>query len=194
MELIGWILSGVLFCVIIGMVIAFTLFPTVNVEQTNNVSQSNNNAGGGNGDHKVSGGSVVPALAIGAILIASVAAISQSAQSAAQVSAVSQTALTTQREIAQALPQPTAQPVTIYAPQAVSFGEVIVTSLTAINLAVWGVAGVMFIRGKRITRRRSIKEIASKPIEQGITHPAFNQALLRPIKKSNFHDPLGPQS
>lgn len=113
---------------------------------TQTVTQTNATTGGGPGAANQLVGLLAPIVGLIALAVIAVAAISAGVQSAAQVSGVAQQALTTQRDIVQAYPQPQ-PPVIVDRPVLVAqashydlliVAAIVIGVIVAVTIVVWG--------------------------------------------------------
>lgn len=180
MELLGWILAGIVGVFSTGLVIGVVLTSrrAIHITQTNSVSQTNNTTAGG-GKSGPSAPAIFPVMAMIALAAVAVVGLQAGAQQSAQVSAVSQQALTTQAQIVQAYPQPQA-PVVVHdaAPQ-VSTVDVIALALSGVMAVTSAVVCFKVIRGDG-KRKQSVKRTVKQP--QGYAAPLFNQSVKREDK------------
>lgn len=141
------------------------------VSQT--VTQTNTTTGaGGPGVGAQLVGVLAPIVGLIALAVIAVAAITAGTQATAQVSAVSQQALTTQRDIVQAYPQPQ-PPIIVERPVAVTsqydlltVAAIVIGVLVAVTIVVWGIRQPAPARPAR--PRREIKSPAQPALRPDV--------------------------
>ncbi len=146
---------------------------------TQTVTQTNTAAGSGDagaGTQVV--GLLAPLVGLIALAVIAVSAITAGTQATAQVSAVSQQALTTQRDIVQAYPQPQ-PPVIVDRPIAVTshydlltVAAIVIGVIVAVTIVVWGIRQPSPARPAR--PRREIKAPA-QPAPRPDVREVFGQ-------------------
>lgn len=188
MELLGWGVALVLAVFVAGLLIgvaAMSKRPIVN-NISQNVNHSVNVASGGGAVRSVAG-AVFPVLALGALAVITLAAVSSAANANQQATDTAARSIEAQREIVQAMPQPQiivqpAQPpqVTVTTPALDLMPLVNTLVVSAVSgLAVFVVIDITrrSIRQRRQERQRRLdreRALYTKP--QRLTHPAFDIA------------------